>query len=93
MYIYVHSLNSYPNILADKVKFKIRTDSVTQGLPYDFHSCMHVRYNAFSKNNLRTIFPKNFSIPLTVMGASVWPSEQDYLDLNLSYCGERIVPQ
>ena len=66
---------------------------MTQGLPYDFGSCMQFHYDAFSKeNNFPTILPKNTSIPMEVMGGLLWPSDQDYLDINLSYCGEITVP-
>ena len=66
---------------------------MTQGLPYDFGSCMQFAFDAYSKNNLPTILPKYTSVPMEVMGDYVWPSEQDYLDINLSYCGEITVLQ
>ena len=69
--------------------FGIWRNGVTQGLPYNFGSIIHVPHNYFSKNKkkLSTIIPVNGSIPKTLLG-STDPNQQDYLDINLTYCGE-----
>ena len=67
------------------------TNAVTQGLPYDFHSIMQFKHNAGSKNGQSTMIPVNDSIPKEMLGQSNDPSQQDYLDVMLTYCGERNV--
>ena len=52
---------------------------------------MQFSHDAYSKNGLPTIMPKNnISIPIEMLGRASWPSKQDYVDLNLYYCGETI---
>ena len=68
--------------------FEIITDAVTQGLPYDFGSIMQMKHDAYSKNGLSTMIPLNDSIPKEMLGQSTYPSQQDYLDIKLTYCGE-----
>ena len=75
--------------IAYEPHFKIAQASTAQGLPYDFNSIMQLSYNAFSKNNLSTILPLAKKVPKEKIGGAKWPSKQDYLDINLSYCGER----
>ena len=87
--IYLHCF--LPNCTADISKLEINNDSTTLGLPYDFESIMQFSHNAYSKNGLPTIMPKNaVSIPIEMSGGASRPSRQDYLDLNLYYCGEMI---
>ena len=82
---------SLPNCTADIPKLETNNDSTALGLPYDFGSMMQLRYDVYSKNGLPTIMPKNDdNIPIAMSGGSSWPSKQDYLDLNLYYCGEMI---
>ena len=71
--------------------FDIANDTVTQGLPYDYGSIMQFKHNAFSKNNLSTMIPVNDSTPKEMLGQATEPSQQDYLDIMLTYCGERNV--
>ena len=67
---------------------RIDYSSTTQGLPYDFGSIMNFVHYACSKNELSsTIIPVNDSIPKEAIGVASRPSEQDYLDINLTYCG------
>ena len=68
--------------------FSKRNDSTTQGLPYDFGSCMQFSFDAYSKNNLPTIVSKNFDFVRDTLAGMKLPSEQDYLDINLTYCGK-----
>ena len=49
---------------------------------------MQLEHDAHSKNGLSTIIPIDESIPKETMGQATRPSQQDYLDINLSYCGE-----
>ena len=79
---------TFPPTIANTSQFRKNEHSVTQGLPYDFNSSMQLRYNAYSSNQQPIMVPKVGGIPMEVMGASNWPSGQDYLDINLSYCGE-----
>ena len=53
---------------------------------------MQLRYDVYSENGLPTIMPKHHVsiIPIAMSGGASWPSKQDYLDLNLYYCGEMI---
>ena len=74
--------------IANVLYFDKNENATTQNLPYDFGSCMHIRFDAYSKNKRPTMVPKDDSIPKEIMGASKWPSDQDYLDINLSYCGK-----
>ena len=69
--------------------FRTLTDTVTQGLPYDYSSIMHLKHNAFSINNLSTMIPVNDSIPKEMLGQATDPNQQDYLDIMLTYCGEK----
>ena len=75
--------------IAHRSQFKTIKTSTAQGLPYNFASIMHFRHNAYSKNLLSTIIPINESIEKEMLGRRQKPSEQDYLDINLSYCGEK----
>ena len=68
--------------------FPITTQAVTQGLPYDLDSIMQLAHKEYSKNNLSTIIPVNDITPKEMLGQSTEPSQQDYLDINLTYCGE-----
>ena len=67
------------------------SEAGTQGVPYDYESIMH--YSAFSgtKNKQRVIVPLgNIPKPL-LLGKLDYPSEYDYLHVNLLYCkGEHI---
>ena len=50
---------------------------------------MHLEHDAYSiKNGLSTMIPVNDSIPKEMLGQSTEPSQQDYLDIKLTYCGE-----
>ena len=49
---------------------------------------MQLAHDEYSKNNLSTIVPVNDSYPKEMLGQSTYPSYQDYLDINLTYCGE-----
>ena len=50
---------------------------------------MQFKHNQFSKNiKLSTVVPVNDSIPKEIMGNASQPNQQDYLDINLTYCGE-----
>ena len=73
---------------ADTFKLQKDSSSTTLGLPYDFSSIMQLSYDVYSKNSLPTILPKNDSVPKEMSGGASCPSSQDYLDLNLYYCGE-----
>ena len=69
----------------------MRVDSATLDLPYDFGSIMQFSHDAYSRNGLPTIMPKiNNRIAKEMSEKASWPSKQDYLDLNLYYCGEMI---
>ena len=70
-------------------KFQINTHTATQGLPYDFGSIMHLEHDTYSKNGLSTMIPVNDSISKAMFGQSIYPSQQDYLDIKLTYCGEK----
>ena len=70
--------------------FGIKKDSTAQGLPYDFDSCMQFSYDAYSKNKLSTILPKDLSLYWGAPSRANWPSEQDYVDINLTYCGKTL---
>ena len=80
--------SSFLSHVAQYKKFDIATKSTTQGLPYDFGSVMQLEYTTYSKNGLPTIIPIDESIPRRTLGKGTRPSQQDYLDINLSYCGE-----
>lgn len=76
-------------LIAHQSKFKIYTHTVTQGLPFDIHSMMQYRHNQYSKNDeLSTLVPVNDSILKEIMGNASRPNQQDYMDINLTYCGE-----
>ena len=84
------SFNIYIYIYIGKEdSFKILEKGVTQGLPYNFDSIMQMHHRFYSKNRkkLSTIIPVNDSIPKKMLGSS-HPNQQDYLDINLTYCGE-----
>ena len=50
---------------------------------------MNFVHYACSKDELSsTIIPVNDSIPKEMLGVAGHPSQQDYLDINLSYCGK-----
>ena len=49
---------------------------------------MHLKHDAYSKNQMSTMIPLNESIPKGMLGISTDPSQQDYLHINLTYCGE-----
>ena len=49
---------------------------------------MHLEHDAYSKNEMSTMIPLNKSIPKGMLGKSTEPSQQDYLDIKLTYCGE-----
>ena len=52
---------------------------------------MQLKHNAYSKNGLSTMIPVNDSIPKEVLGQFTYPSQQDYLDIMLTFCGEKDV--
>ena len=69
-------------------KFQVYPFAVTQGLRFDIHSIMLYRHNQYSKNELSTLVPVNNRIPKEILGNTSQPSQQDYLDISLTYCGE-----
>ena len=79
--------NSSFFLIGKQSKFRVWQNGVTQGLPYNFRSIMHMRHDHYSRNKLPTIIPMNESIPKEMLG-STDPNQQDYLDINLTYCGE-----
>ena len=88
----LHELYTFlPKCTAHTSKFDTRSDSTTLDLPYDYESIMQFSHNAYSKNGLPTIMtPINIMTLKGRSGEASWPSKQDYLDLNLYYCGEMI---
>ena len=68
--------------------FQILNNTVTQGLSYDFASITQLEHNAYSKNGLSTMIPMKGGVPKEVLGLFTSPSQQDYLDIKLTYCGE-----
>ena len=73
-------------------KFLIEPEATSQGLPYDYESIMHHRYNAFSfKNYFTTMQPRRRATRLSAMmlGESVSGTNLDFLHVVLLYCGGR----
>ena len=70
--------------------FRTESDSISQGLPYDFSSIMHFRHNAFSRSSYKsTVVPLNNTINITLLGSSSTGTDLDFLQLNIVYCGGR----
>ena len=58
----------------------------TQGVPYDYASIMHYGEFTSSKNGQRTILPLGNITQQVFLGQSQYPTEYDYLHVNLLYC-------
>ena len=67
------------------------SEAGTQGVPYDYASIMHYDEFEGSKNGKRVIVPLGIIPEGVILGQVEYPSEYDYLHVNLLYCkGEYI---
>lgn len=74
----------WENVIEEEFKnFKLQstTNVTTSNTPYDFASIMHYPSNAFSKNGLSTVVPKQAGVKIMADGLSTI----DILEINLLY--------
>lgn len=74
-------------IKASSNEFSKRGDAIdTIGMPYDYYSIMHYRYNTFAINeNLPTIIPKDKSVNINDLGTRDDLSRIDILKIKKYY--------
>ena len=66
--------------------FKRERELTTQEVPYDYASIMHYGEFCASANGQRTILPVRNSTEAVFLGQFQYPTDYDYLHVNLLYC-------
>ena len=88
-YYYVLTSITLPNFPAGReVNFElVQTSFITslQGIKYDYHSIMHYRSTAFTKNGQVTISSKDSNVPNSALGQRVELSDLDLQHARLQY--------
>jgi tolkin protein len=68
-------------------EFEKRIDAIdTMGMPYDYYSIMHYKYNTFATDtSLPTILPKNINVNIYDLGSRDDLSRVDILKIKKYY--------
>ena len=86
--LYLSHFVSFTSLGMYEMNFEVQDKSTAQGLPYDFESVMHFRYNEMSVSCEKlTLLPQNSSLHSIRLGISVTGTKLDFLHINILYCG------